>query len=68
MGKAVALSVRCLGCGQIYLKPMDRSVPAGAGDCPACEYVGWIPATQALNPESTPLRFASDPPRHQSWR
>ena len=67
MGKAVALSVRCLGCGQIYLKPMDRS-STEARDCPACDYVGWIPATQVFNSESTPLHFASDRLRHQVWR
>jgi hypothetical protein len=68
MGKAVALSVRCLGCGQVYLKPADRSVPAGAHDCPGCGYVGWMPATKVLKQESEPFRFASDPPRHQLWR
>ena len=70
MGTAAALSVRCLGCGQVYLKPIDGAVAASAHDCPTCGYVGWIPAAQAVSSESEsePLRFASDPPPHQPWR
>ena len=67
MGKAVALSVRCLGCGQVYLRPMDRSA-TGAHDCPACGYVGWIPAARSFNPEAEPSRFAVDPLHRQIWR
>jgi len=68
MGTAAALSVRCLGCGQVYVRPMEAAAIAGAHDCPACGYVGWIPAAQALSPDSEPLRFSSDPLLHQPWR
>jgi hypothetical protein len=68
MGTAAALSVRCLGCGQVYVKPLDGASATGSGDCPACGYLGWIPAGQALTPASEPPRYASDPPRRLPWR
>jgi hypothetical protein len=68
MRSAAALSVRCLGCGQVYVKSFDGAfAPAAAEDCPTCGYVGWIPAGQLLSQEPTPRRFAADPlPRRSS--
>ena len=63
-----ALSVRCLGCGQVYVKPIDGAAPAGAHACPGCGYVGWIPAEQGLMRDPEPFRYASDPLHHQTWR
>lgn len=67
MGTA-AVSVRCLGCGQVYVRPIESEALAGAHECPACGYVGWIPAGQAVSSESELFRFASDPLLHQTWR
>lgn len=65
---AAALSVRCLGCGQVYAKPIDGAATAGAHACPGCGYVGWIPAAQGLMRDPEPYRYASDPLHHQHWR
>lgn len=65
---AASLSVRCLGCGQVYVKPIEGVAAADAHDCPACGYVGWIPAAQVLSSEPEPLRFALDPLPHPPWR
>jgi hypothetical protein len=68
MGTAAALSVRCLGCGQVYLKPIKSTAPAGAHACPGCGYVGWIPAAETIKTGSEPTRFAADPLPHPPWR
>lgn len=68
MGTAAALSVRCLGCGQVYLKPIKGTAPAGAHACPGCGYVGWIPAAETIKTGSEPTRFAADPLLHPPWR
>lgn len=68
MGTAAALSVRCLGCGQVYVKPLECAVSSDAGDCPTCGYAGWIPAGQALTGAPEQPRYAADPPPHLLWR
>ncbi len=68
MGTAAALSVRCLGCGQVYVKPLDRVGSSDAGDCPTCGYLGWIPAGQTITGASEQPRYAADPLPRPPWR
>lgn len=50
-------SVRCLECGEIYVKPLEGGTLQVNPGCPICSYVGWIPLTV---PEGEPHRSAGD--------
>jgi uncharacterized protein with PIN domain len=41
--EAFAEYVRCLECGQAYVKPSRGSISATNPGCPRCGYVGWVP-------------------------
>ena len=59
---AAALSVRCLGCGSVYLAPVREGTGTLSNGCPRCGYVGWVPIDQAFTGASEPSRSASDQP------
>jgi hypothetical protein len=67
MSPSAALSVRCLGCGSVYLKPLGHGTASDNPGCPRCSYVGWIPTEQSFRAMPEPLRFSADPPQHPSW-
>ena len=67
MSLSRALSVRCLGCGSVYEKPLGHGTARDNPGCPKCAYVGWIP-TEASFRAGEPLRFAEDLPQHPSSR
>jgi hypothetical protein len=54
-------SVRCLECGEVYVKPAAGGTVEKNPGCPLCGYVGWIPLT--LPPERVSLRSVEGPPR-----
>jgi len=68
MGPSTALSVRCLGCGSVYIKPLGGGTASDNPGCPRCSYVGWIPTDQSLSPAPEPLRFSLDPLPHPRER
>jgi hypothetical protein len=43
--------VRCLECGQLYIKPSRGSISATNPGCPRCSYVGWVPVTAEPEPD-----------------
>jgi hypothetical protein len=53
-------SVRCLECGETYLKPATGGAIDENPGCPSCGYVGWLPVTRP----SGRRRFAEDLRRH----
>lgn len=67
MGPPAALSVRCLGCGSVYSKPLGGGTPSDNPGCPRCKYVGWIPTEQSFTPTAEPLRFSADPQPRPPW-
>jgi len=38
-------TVRCLGCGEVYAKPVAGGTTQTNPGCPTCGYVGWMPVT-----------------------
>ena len=59
---APALSVRCLGCGSVYLAPVGEGTGTLSGGCPLCGYVGWVPIEQTIMGATEPTRSSADPP------
>jgi len=47
-------NVRCLECGQPYVKPVHGSISVTNPGCPRCGYVGWVATT-----EPVPARFGA---------
>jgi phage FluMu protein Com len=40
--------VRCLECGEVYVKPVAGGTVERNPGCPRCEYVGWVPVMTRL--------------------
>jgi len=57
------VSVRCLGCGEVYAKPLGGGTVRANPGCPGCGYVGWVIAPELTT--STP-HFAEDHPNRRS--
>jgi hypothetical protein len=68
MTSATALSVRCLGCGSVYLKPLGGGTASDNPGCPRCDYVGWVPIEQSFSPASEQHRSGEDPPPDPPWQ
>jgi predicted nucleic acid-binding Zn-ribbon protein len=66
MAHPASLSVRCLGCGSVYEKPLGEGTAADNPGCPKCGYVGWIPTEGALNEGSGSRRSGEDLQRDRS--
>ena len=61
--------VRCLECGETYVKPADGGTVNENPGCPRCGYVGWI--STAIPASSIPgglRRSASDRRRRLTAR
>jgi hypothetical protein len=41
-------NVRCLGCSEVYSKPMGGGTVLKNPGCPSCGYLGWIPVSLPL--------------------
>ena len=41
------VTVRCLGCGEVYAKPLGGGTVRANPGCPECAYVGWVIAPGA---------------------
>ena len=48
------VTVRCLGCNELYAKPLGGGTVRTNPGCPECGYVGWV---------SVSVRFGATPPR-----
>jgi hypothetical protein len=46
-GEEPVVNVRCLECGQPYVKPVHGSISVTNPGCPRCSYVGWVPVTES---------------------
>ncbi len=40
------VSVRCLGCSEVYAKPLGGGTVRANPGCPECGYVGWVLAPE----------------------
>ena len=60
--------VRCLECGDVYLKPHGRGTAGSNPGCPTCGYIGWVDADVLVTPAMLRNRFAADPLRRRSDR
>jgi predicted nucleic acid-binding Zn-ribbon protein len=58
---ALAVSVRCLGCGSVYRASVGEGTGTLSEGCPRCGYVGWVPIEHSLTGEHEQSRFASGP-------
>jgi hypothetical protein len=56
------VTVRCLGCSEVYAKPLGGGTVRANPGCPECGYVGWVLAPELPREASQP-REASEP-RH----
>ena len=52
--------VRCLECGEKYIKPADGGTVTRNPGCPRCGYVGWILATIPIKSAAPPRRSGAD--------
>ena len=56
-------SVRCLGCGIVYSKPVRGGTVSANPGCPSCGYVGWMSVTIPAN--GARFRSVVGLPRHR---
>jgi hypothetical protein len=63
---ANVVTVRCLGCDQLYSKPLAGGTVRANPGCPECGYVGWVLAPELPRQAGAPSRFAADHPRRRS--
>jgi hypothetical protein len=62
----VVESVRCLGCGAVYAKPLGGGTVRENPGCPDCTYVGWMPTTHHLSQDWPQPRSAAGHQPYQS--
>jgi predicted nucleic acid-binding Zn-ribbon protein len=60
------VEVRCLGCGEVYAKPVGGGTVRANPGCPECSYVGWGHTTEMSTPASSRHRFAEGRLRRRS--
>ncbi len=60
------VTVRCLGCGTTYAKPLAGGTVRANPGCPECGYVGWVLAPEQPTGASSPHRFDEDHPKRRS--
>lgn len=60
------VTVRCLGCGEVYAKPLGGGTVRANPGCPECAYVGWVIAPELTRGSSSPSHFAEDRPNRRS--
>jgi hypothetical protein len=59
--------VRCLECGETYVKPGGGGTVSQNPGCPKCGYLGWIRAAVPAGPAAL-RRFAEDRLRRRAGR
>jgi hypothetical protein len=67
MGPSAAVSVRCLGCGSLYVKPLGEGTAADNPGCPKCGYVGWTLVRREVSEVTELRRFAAGPLPPRPW-
>jgi hypothetical protein len=60
------VTVRCLGCNELYAKPLRGGTVRANPGCPECGYVGWVLAPELATGASEPGRSSVDHPRRRS--
>jgi hypothetical protein len=60
------VTVRCLSCNELYVKPLGGGTVRANPGCPECGYVGWVLAPELTREASEPGRFSADHPRRRS--
>ena len=60
------VTVRCLGCDELYTKPLGGGTVRANPGCPECGYVGWVLAPALATKASAPDRSFEDHPRRRS--
>ena len=60
------VTVRCLGCNELYAKPLGGGTVRANPGCPECGYVGWVYAPGLATEASAPDRSYEDHPRRRS--
>jgi hypothetical protein len=60
------VTVRCLGCNELYTKPLGGGTVRANPGCPECGYVGWVLAPDLPRQASAPDRSYEDHPRRRS--
>jgi hypothetical protein len=60
------VSVRCLGCSELYPKPLGGGTVRANPGCPECGYVGWVLAPELPRNASEPLHSYEDRPSRRS--
>jgi pantoate kinase len=63
---ANVVTVCCLGCGDVYSKPLGGGTVRANPGCPECGYVGWVLAPELPREGAEPSHFAEDRPRRRS--
>jgi hypothetical protein len=58
--------VRCLSCGNSYVKPTLGGTVAANPGCPDCGYVGWAREGSPVMEAVSPLRSVGDRLRRRS--
>ena len=60
------VTVRCLGCNELYAKPLGGGTVRANPGCPECGYVGWVTTSATITEPSLQLRSALGHLRHRS--
>lgn len=64
----VLARVRCLDCGNVYVKPERGGTVEENPGCPDCGYLGWIPATVEFTRGGEPSHSVADLRRRRASR
>jgi hypothetical protein len=60
------VTVRCLGCSEVYPKPLGGGTVRANPGCPECGYVGWVLAPELPRAASEPPRSYEDHPTRRT--
>lgn len=60
------VTVRCLGCGEVYPKPLGGGTVRANPGCPECGYVGWVLAPELFTGASAPHHSFEGHPTRRS--
>lgn len=61
-----AVTVKCLGCNELYAKPLGGGTVRANPGCPECGYVGWVLTPELPREPSSRDRSYADHPRRRS--
>jgi hypothetical protein len=60
------VTVRCLGCSEVYAKPLGGGTVRANPGCPECGYVGWVLAPELATAAAEPPRSYEDHPTRRT--